>query len=234
MLAVSTNANTDIQLHGRISHAKELLGSGYKRSHVRKTEKAENISEFVESSIKNLVPKSQKNSVEVIAKTIMEESEKYGFDPIFLMAVIQNESSFNVRMKGSAGEIGLMQIKPDTAKWIATGSKISYKNAKSLYNPETNIRIGAAFMNKLRSQFSSNSQLYLTAYNAGAGTVRKMVSGKVSPKIYASAVMKRYLAIYSALGSDKGSPTELGALALLNLKAISINKKLLTVTAKLD
>jgi soluble lytic murein transglycosylase len=122
--------------------------------------------------------------------------------------VIQNESSFNPKMKGSVGEIGLMQIRPETAKWIAGLTKIKYKGEKSLYQPEMNIRIGAAFLNRLRNQFDSNSTYYLTAYNAGAGNVRKMISENVTPKIYASAVMKRYAAIYSALGTNKGSLSE--------------------------
>ena len=217
--AVDASMNTQVQ--NRITHAKELLGKSYKRSAVRKTESSDNILEFVNSSTKNLLPSAHKSQAREIASVIMHESERYGFDPIFIMAVIQNESSFNPRMKGSAGEIGLMQIKPDTAKWLATTLKLEYKNAQSLYNPAINIRIGAAFMNKLRTQFSSNSGLYISAYNAGAKRVRMMVSGKNTPKAYATAVMKRYFAIYSALGNNKGTQTQRGELALVNVKNIT-------------
>ena len=218
-LASTTSIKQD---SSRISHAKELLGSRYKRSSVRKTEKSDNIAEFVESSTKNLLPSAHKKSAAQISSVIMSESERYGFDPIFLMAVIQNESSFNPRMKGSAGEIGLMQIKPDTAQWIAKANKLEYKNAQSLYNPEINIRIGAAFMNKLRTQFSADSALYLSAYNAGAKKVRMMVSGKNAPRIYATAVMKRYFAIYSALGNGSGTQTQRGERSLASVKSITI------------
>lgn len=202
------DAATNRQVHNRITHAKELLGKKYKHSTVHKTEKTDNISEFITSTTRNLLPKTYKKSARQVATVIIKESERYGFDPIFLMAVIQNESSFNPRMKGGVGEIGLMQIKPDTAEWIADLSGIKYEGAESLYKPEVNIRIGAAYLNKLRGQFSSNSTLYLTAYNAGAGNVRKMVSKKMAPKIYATAVMKRYFAIYSALGTNKGTQSQ--------------------------
>jgi len=199
---------TKVAAPKRITHAKELLGKNYKSSVVRKTEKTQNINVFITKSVRNLLPKAHQYQASTIARSIIAESERYGFDPIFLMAVIQNESSFNPRMKGSVGEIGLMQIKPDTAKWIAELYKIKYKNEKSLYQPETNIKIGAAFLNKLRNQFDANSTYYLTAYNAGAGNVRKMISENVTPKTYATAVMKRYSAIYSALGSNKGNLSE--------------------------
>lgn len=217
----SVDAAMNKQVRNRITHAKELLGKSYKHSAVRKTEKADNIVEFVSNSTKKLLPKSQKNTAREITSVIMRESEKYGFDPIFLMAVIQNESSFNPRLKGSAGEIGLMQIKPDTAEWIAKTYKLEYHGAQSLYRPEINISIGAAFMNKLRSQFASNSSLYLSAYNAGAKKVRMMVSEKMAPKVYATAVMKRYFAIYEALGSAKGTQAERAELAFANVKNIT-------------
>ena len=137
------------------------------------------------------------------------------------MAVIQNESSFNPKMKGSAGEIGLMQIKPDTAEWIAKTYKLEYKGAESLFNPAINIRIGAAFMNKLRNQFAAKSGLYLSAYNAGAKKVRMMVSEKNTPKAYAMAVMKRYFAIYSALGTETGTQSERADLAFANVRNIT-------------
>jgi soluble lytic murein transglycosylase len=219
--ASNVDAATNKQVHNRITHAKELLGHRYQRSSVRKTERTDNISVFITNSVRNLLPKSHKGSASVIAASILKESEKFRFDPIFLMAVIQNESSFNPRMKGSVGEIGLMQVKPETAEWIAKTYKISYNGAESLYQPETNVRIGAAYLAKLRDQFSSNSTLYLTAYNAGAGKVRQMVSNKIAPKIYATAVMKRYFAIYSALGSEKGSQAERANLVLAHVKNIT-------------
>lgn len=215
------DAATNKQISNRITHAKELLGKSYKRSAVRKTESADNIAEFINSSTKNLLPKAYKKMAREIASVIMRESERYGFDPIFLMAVIQNESSFNPKLKGGVGEIGLMQIKPDTAEWIAKSNKIEYKGAESLYTPSVNIRIGAAFMNKLREQFAANSSLYLSAYNAGAKKVRMMVSEKNAPKLYATAVMKRYFAIYSALGANKGTQAERGDLAFANVRNVT-------------
>jgi len=209
--------------HVRISHAKELLGGTYRRSVVRKTESADDVSEFVKAATLRFLPKHYKKSASKISATVMAEAERYGFDPIFLMAVIQNESSFNPRRKGHFGEIGLMQLKPSTAKWIAHTYKISYHGAKSLYNPETNIKIGAAYFHKLRDQFEAHSRLYLSAYNIGAKKVREMVSDKRIPKEYVIAVMKRYLAIYAAFGTD-GTHREKGQMAWLKVSNLTPNR----------
>ncbi len=219
--ASTVDAATNKQVHNRITHAKELLGRQYQRSTVRKTEKTDNINVFITNSVRNLLPKNHKNSATEIAASILREAEKNRFDPIFLMALIQNESSFNPQMKGSVGEIGLMQIKPDTAEWISKTQKIEYKGAQTLYRPDVNIRIGTAYLSKLRDQFSSNSSLYLSAYNAGAGKVRRLVSKKMTPKIYATAVMKRYFAIYSALGTEKGSQAERANMVLSHVKNVT-------------
>jgi soluble lytic murein transglycosylase len=225
LIPTEVGAATNKQAHNRITHAKELLGKRYKSSTIRKTEKADNITVFITNSTRNLLPKKHKSSARQIASVILKESERYGFDPIFLMAVIQNESSFNPRMKGSVGEIGLMQIKPDTAEWISGLYKLNYNGADSLYRPEVNIRIGAAYLNKLRGQFDANSTHYLTAYNAGPKNVRKMISGKVAPKIYATAVMKRYFAIYSALSAAKGSQAERAERVLASVMNITAAHK---------
>jgi soluble lytic murein transglycosylase len=117
------------------------------------------------------------------------------------MAVIQNESSFNPTMIGGVGEVGLMQVRPTTAKWIAEIYKIKYKGEKSLFEPAVNIRIGVAVMDKLRGQFDSHSRLYISAYNIGARKVRTMVEEDRTPREYVVAVMKRYLAIYQAFSA---------------------------------
>ncbi len=182
----------------RVTHAKELLGKTYRKSAVKQSEQTEDLSVFINATTKRFLPKGKKSLNEKIGKAILEEADQYELDPVFLMAVIQNESSFRPNLVGKFGEIGLMQIKPDTAKWIAKRYDLPYQGPKALYDPVMNIRIGAALLDKLRRQFDSESRLYLSAYNIGAKKVRAMVSEKRTPKDYVMAVMKRYLAIYSA------------------------------------
>jgi soluble lytic murein transglycosylase len=201
-LMASSLAVAAIDQESRLSHAKELLGKSYKKSAVRLSEKKVDLSQFLTETTRHFLPKAYKSQAPKIAKALENEANKYELDPIFLMAVIQNESSFNPTKKGSFGEIGLMQIKPKTAEWLAKEYKLSYKNEKTLSDPVSNIKLGAAFVDKLRTQFDSESRLYLSAYNIGAKKVRFLVSKNKTPKEYVIAVMKRYLAIYAAYNTN--------------------------------
>lgn len=188
----------------RLAHAKELLGArAYKKSAAKKSESLSDISEFIERIAKKWLPKKHEKKARSIAAAIIAESDKNGFDPVFVMAVIQNESGFNPEMRGSFTEIGLMQIKPTTAAWLAKKFKIKYRGEKSLNDPIQNIRLGVAFMASLRDQFESHSQLYISAYNMGARRVRQIVADDRMPKDYVQAVMKRYVAIYSAFSQNE-------------------------------
>lgn len=180
----------------RISHAKELLGRSWQKKVVRKNESADDVQNFVKASVRQFLPKKEKVKAAEVSKAILEAASEYELDPIFLMAVIQNESSFNPKKVGGVGEIGLMQIRPSTAEWIAGLYEIKYRGPKSLYQPAINVRIGAALMDKLRQQFDSASRLYLSAYNIGPKKVRQMISENKNPKEYVQAVMKRYIAFY--------------------------------------
>lgn len=182
----------------RIAHAKELLGGGYKHSVVRKGESVADITEFVEAMTSEWLPSKYSKRSRSLANAIVRESDKHGFDPIFILAVIQNESRFNPEMRGTHTEIGLMQIKPTTAKWIGKKMHVKYKGEKSLFDPVQNVRLGISFMALLRDQFDSHSPLYISAYNMGARRVREIVADDGMPKEYVQAVMKRYVAIYAA------------------------------------
>jgi soluble lytic murein transglycosylase len=181
----------------RLSHAKELLGGSFKKTVLKPNESASELSGFVTATTRKFLPKAHQKDAKGIARAILDASAEFELDPVFLMAVIQNESSFNPRRKGGVGEIGLMQIRPSTAAWISGLYGIEYEGEESLYDPETNVWIGAALLDKLRDQFDSSSRLYLSAYNLGPKKLRQMLKENKKPKEYVQAVMKRYLALYS-------------------------------------
>lgn len=91
-----------------------------------------------------------------------------GVDPIFLMAVARNESTFRKNVVGG-GAIGLMQIMP------RTGARFGYSVA-SLYDPHMNIQFGASYIGRFLHTYG-NVTTALSAYNAGPG---KVASGNYS------------------------------------------------------
>jgi len=187
----------------RVSHARELLGGTYRRSPAKRVESIQDIKTFVRKAVENELPKKFKSKASKITQAILAESERHGFDPLFVMAVIKTESSFIPNQIGGVGEIGLMQIRPTTAKWLQEklGKKhpLGYRNEKSLYDVTTNIRIGTAYFAMLRETFNSDSPLYVAAYNMGATNVKRNLKNAVVPREYASRIMKRYVGFYEAL-----------------------------------
>lgn len=192
----------------RLNHARELLGRYYDHSVVRAGETIASIRKFVSESVAKGLPSAyQGKKATLVSKTILEESKRHGFDPVFIMAVIENESSFNPKARGPVGEIGLMQLRPDTARWIAQKNKIQWKGKKSLEDPVINIRIGAAYLSYLREKLDSHGRLYLSAYNMGVGGVKSALDRDIWPKDYVARVMQRYIRFYQEI-RDGGTGTE--------------------------
>lgn len=195
-LAKPSAKNSEKKADVRLTQAKELLGSSFKKKVVRRHDSRVEINAFVLETVKRFLPKSQKGKAEETGYAILNAAEEFQLDPVFLMAVIQNESSFDPRKRGSAGEVGLMQILPKTAAWVAQQYGLEYDGERSLALPSINIWIGAALLSHLRQQFDAKGSLYLSAYNVGPGKLKKLIAQKTPPKIYVNAVLKRYLAIY--------------------------------------
>jgi soluble lytic murein transglycosylase len=193
-------------INRRIAHARELMGSYYNHSVVKKGEKIHDIRSRVFSLTRQSMKGKNRKYAYRVAKTILEESKKYGYDPIFLLAVIKNESGFNPTVRGTSGEIGLMQILPSTAEWLKAANRWKWKNTESvLRDPVMNVRIGSAYIDYLRKQFDSHGRLYLSAYNMGPGNLKTALSHKVWPKEYSIRVMEKYIQYYREIGKIHGA-----------------------------
>ncbi|MEW8993175.1 lytic transglycosylase domain-containing protein [Clostridium sp.] len=106
-------------------------------------------------------------------KSIIEYSEMYNVDPNLVAAVINTESKFVVDASSSKGAIGLMQIMPETGKWIAEKLELTNFKEEIIADPEMNIRMGTWYLKKLSDDFNGDYILILAAYNGGPGNVTK-------------------------------------------------------------
>jgi soluble lytic murein transglycosylase len=186
----------------RIEHARELMGPSYKKSIVSRFENRRDLETNIYSIVYKRLPRLFKNRAHKIAETIINEAHRHSLDPYFIMAVISGESSFNPRAVGPVGEIGMMQIRMSTGKWLAKLYKAQWQGEKTLRDPIENIKLGAAYLAWLRNKFEGHGQLYLAAYNMGPGSVKNAVSRKIYPKDYPIHVMKRYIAFYKEMGKN--------------------------------
>lgn len=123
---------------------------------------------------------------------IIQESKKYGYDPLFLTAVIITESSFNNWAKSRVGAVGLMQIRPATGYALASETRTRWKGFPTLYDPSTNIALGAYYLNKLMDRFDGDLTLALEAYNHGPTQLVRYIRKGYLPKRYSSKVFRNY------------------------------------------
>jgi soluble lytic murein transglycosylase len=189
----------------RLGHAKELMGSSYRKSVVRSGEKIKKFNSAVFASTKQSLPAKHKSAANRVAKAIISEADRHGFDPVFLISVIQTESSFNPAQIGGVGEIGLMQLRPETAKWIADKIGVKWNGPQSLFDPVVNIRLGAAYLAYVRERFDSHAQLYLAAYNMGPTNVKRLRNQDKWPTEYPARVMGKYVDYYRNLKVSENS-----------------------------
>lgn len=126
------------------------------------------------------------------ALRICEESKKYEIDWKLVLAIIQAESEFEVYARSHKGAIGLMQVRPNTAKWVSSRLGIKYRGLDSLYDPDYNISLGMHYLDLMRKKYS-NIEEALVAYNRGpAGLEREMENNSDLPAGYIEKVMGYY------------------------------------------
>ena len=108
-------------------------------------------------------------------------SNKAGVDVSLVLAVMKTESGFDKNATSIKGAKGLMQLKQETAEFIAR--KIGYELEVDLYNAETNIYLGVNYIKYLSKKFSALEKV-LWAYNAGEGNAQAWIDGGVTVPPY--------------------------------------------------
>ena len=65
----------------------------------------------------------------------------HGLPREFARAIVRVESGWNPQLTGAAGEVGLMQIKHETARFMGYGG-----TRQELYAPDTNVKWGMKYL----------------------------------------------------------------------------------------
>lgn len=128
-----------------------------------------------------------------LSEYILDESESNGLDPLFVLAIIQTESSYVNSSVSPKGAMGLMQLLPFVARNIAREKDIKWTSNYVLYNPFLNIKMGIYFYKQLEEQFNFNKFIALAAYNQGPSKIRQLMKeGSHIPRMYSLKVLKTY------------------------------------------
>jgi soluble lytic murein transglycosylase-like protein len=99
----------------------------------------------------------------------------YTVDRALVYSIMRAESAFDPTAESDAGAQGLMQVMPDTARQIAALGVLRTPQADDLFEPETSIQFGQAYLEYLLqwSPIGSNLIYLAAAYNAGPGRVSR-------------------------------------------------------------
>ncbi len=98
-------------------------------------------------------------------------SKAYELDPLFVLAVIRQESNFRTDAGSYAGARGLMQIMPSTGTGIAKQLGIEDFNEEMLLDPEININLGTYYLRRQLDNFGDELIYCLGAYNGGPASM---------------------------------------------------------------
>jgi soluble lytic murein transglycosylase len=107
-------------------------------------------------------------------ETLREVSAEHGLEPTFVAAVVYTESRFRPNAKSHQRAYGLMQLLPQTARFIQERSGIE----GNFRDPKVNLRLGAWYLEYLDGRYMGDERLVLAAYNSGEGQVDTWISDK--------------------------------------------------------
>ena len=105
-------------------------------------------------------------------ETIRTAATQNGVEPALVAAVIRTESRFDPEVKSSRGAYGLMQLQPETARFVSERGDVS----GDYRDPKTNIRMGTWYLGYLQGRYEGDERLVLAAYNSGEGQVDAWIS----------------------------------------------------------
>jgi soluble lytic murein transglycosylase len=107
---------------------------------------------------------------------VFRYAQDNGLDPYLVAAVIRTESRFVAAARSPKGAVGLMQLMPETGRWVATQLDYPGFSATMLADPDISIRFGTWYLASLKREFQNNDILSLAAYNGGRGNVRQWIN----------------------------------------------------------
>ncbi len=146
---------------------------------------------------------------------------RQGLDPAWVYGLMRQESRFVDYARSGAGALGLMQIMPATAQWIAGQLGLDRKRAHAaVKEPETNIRFGTYYLKHIHDSLGRSAVMATAGYNAGPGRARRwQADSPLEGAVYVESIpyletreyVKKVLANAVHYSHRFGTPTSLKA-----------------------
>ncbi len=112
--------------------------------------------------------------------SIRREAGRNNLDPAWVAAEIRAESVFDPNARSSADARGLMQVLPATGAAVAAKIGMPWTGGESLYDPDTNIVLGTAYLRQLMDTYGGKPYQVIAGYNAGPAPLNRWMSQRPS------------------------------------------------------
>jgi soluble lytic murein transglycosylase len=126
-----------------------------------------------------------------IAQVVEEQSARYGYDPLFVIAMMEIESTCSPVARGPRGSVGLIQLRPATARSVAREIGLPWLGTHMLTRPGVNVPLGLRYLWTLERRFK-DPYLAVAAYNLGPTRVERMSREGARRASYVRKIMARY------------------------------------------
>ncbi|WP_435979113.1 transglycosylase SLT domain-containing protein [Psychrobacter sp. DM4] len=103
---------------------------------------------------------------------VVRYSQEARIDPAWAYGIMRQESRFVTSARSNVGASGLMQVMPDTAKYIARNLGETY-SASRANSGDTNIRYGTWYMGDILGKLNYQPVLATAGYNAGPNNAKR-------------------------------------------------------------
>lgn len=134
-----------------------------------------------------------------VAAVIHRESQRYGYDPLFVVALAAVESTCLPTARSRHGAVGLIQVRPSVARAVAQDAGLRWRGADMLTKPLFNVHIGLRYLAQLEKRFG-DPYLAVAAYNLGPKRVARMPRHRARATRYVQKVLSRYEALLAQHG----------------------------------
>ncbi len=115
-------------------------------------------------------------------------ARQWDLDEAFVYGIIRQESRFLTEVRSPAGAVGLMQLMPSTARWIARQLAVRHFRTAMLARPETNLAMGTYYLHRVLGALG-DTILAAAAYNAGPRRARRWLADQpLEGAIYAETI----------------------------------------------
>ncbi len=102
-------------------------------------------------------------------QNLQAESKTQDVDLAWIYGIIRQESAFAEGARSHAGAMGLMQVMPATARFVARKIGLPLTKTTDITELDNNIALGVAYLSQMLDKFNGNYMLATAAYNAGPG-----------------------------------------------------------------